>query len=66
MLKKRTLLNRRHWWKKIPTSIFSIQCKILLMYVCRERVLNILETWAPFSPPPTHTHLGNPEGGGLA
>lgn len=41
--------------KKIPASLFPIQCKILFVYLCRERVLDILETQALFPPPPPHT-----------
>lgn len=41
--------------KKNSASLFPIQCKILFVYVCRKRVLDILETQAPFLPPLTHT-----------
>ena len=41
--------------KKILARLFPIQCKILFVYMCRKRVLHILETQAPFPPLPTHT-----------
>lgn len=41
--------------EKIPASLSFIQCKLLFVYLCRERVLDVLETQALFSPPPTHT-----------
>lgn len=46
--------------KKILASIFSIQCKILFMHMCRERVLEILETHTPCSLP-QRVHLGKLE-----
>ena len=41
--------------KKILARLFPIQCKILFVYMCRKRVLHILETQAPFPLLPTHT-----------
>lgn len=49
--------------EKNLASIFSTQCKILFMYMCRERVLDIWETCTPFFPPSTHTP-GKAWGGG--
>lgn len=41
--------------KEIPASLYPIQRKMLFVYVRRKSVLDILETQAPFPPPPTHT-----------
>lgn len=51
--------------KKNLASIFSTQCKILFIDMCRESVLDIWETYTPFSLP-QHMHLGKLEGGQLA